>query len=125
MEFRHLITFRAGATGLSFPQAATQPGYVQSAVTSHIKALEEELGVRLFDRLGRRIVLTQAGSQLLGYADKILQLANEATTVICGAGEPAGPLIVSAPEVLCAYRLPEVIRELHDQWPGGRLPVLP
>src|SRR5262249_11953981 len=62
-----------------------------------------------------------AGSQLLGYADKILQLANEATTVICGAGEPAGPVIVSAPEVLCAYRLPEVIRELHDQYPGARL----
>jgi len=121
MEIRHLITFRAVATGLSFTQAATQLGYVQSAVTSHIKALEEEMGVRLFDRLGRRIVLTQAGSQLLGYADKILQLANEATTVICGAGEPAGPVIVSAPEVLCAYRLPEVIRELHDQYPGVRL----
>src|SRR5262249_18160109 len=121
MEIRHLITFRAVATGLSFTQAATQLGSVQSAVTSHIKALEEELGVRLFDRLGRRIVLTQAGSQLLGYADKILQLVNEATTVICGAGEPAGPVIVSAPEVLCAYRLPEVIRELHDLHPGVRL----
>jgi DNA-binding transcriptional LysR family regulator len=121
MEFRHLNTFRTVATGLSFTRAATQLGYVQSAVTSHIKALEDELGVRLFDRLGRRIVLTEAGSQLLDYADKILQLANEATTVICGPDEPAGPVIVSAPEVLCAYRLPEVIRDLHDQHPGIRL----
>ncbi len=76
MEFRHLNTFRTVATGLSFTRAATQLGYVQSAVTSHIKALENELGVRLFDRLGRRIALTEAGSQLLDYADKILQLAN-------------------------------------------------
>jgi DNA-binding transcriptional LysR family regulator len=118
MEFRHLSTFRAVATGLSFTQAAAKLGYVQSAVTSHIKALEDELGVRLFDRLGRRIVLTHAGSQLLGYADKILQLASEVTTVIGAAGEPAGPVIISAPEVLCAYRLPRVIRELHDQHPG-------
>ncbi len=121
MELRHLHTFRTVATGLSFTRAATQLGYAQSAVTSHIKALEDELGVRLFDRLGRRIVLTHAGSQLLDYADKILQLANEATTVIGGPDEPAGPVIVSAPEVLCAYRLPQVIRDLHDQHPGIRL----
>ncbi len=61
---------------------------MQSAVTSHIKALEDELGVRLFDRLGRRIVLTEAGSQLPDYADKILQPANEATTVIADRMSP-------------------------------------
>jgi DNA-binding transcriptional LysR family regulator len=121
MEFRHLNTFRTVAAELSFTRAGTQLGYVQSAVTSHIKALEDELGVRLFDRLGRRIALTQAGSQLLGYADKILQLTNEATTVIRRPDEPAGPVIISAPEVLCTYRLPPVIRELHHQHPGIRL----
>ena len=121
MEFRHLNTFRAVAAELSFTQAAARLGYVQSAVTSHIKALEDELGVRLFDRLGRRIMLTHAGSQLLGYADKILQLANEATAMISEAGEPTGPVIVSAPEMLCAYRLPPVIRELHRQHPGIQL----
>jgi DNA-binding transcriptional LysR family regulator len=121
MEFRHLVTFRAVAVGLSFTRAAAQLGYVQSAVTSHVKALEDELGVRLFDRLGRRIVLTSAGSQLLDYADKILQLADEAATVIRGPGEPAGPVVVSAPEVLCAYRLPTVIRELHGRHPRVRL----
>jgi DNA-binding transcriptional LysR family regulator len=120
VELRHLTTFRAVATGLSFTRAATQLGYVQSAVTSHVKALEEELGVRLFDRLGRRIVLTDAGSQLLDYADKILQLTHEATTVVRG-DEPGGPLTVSAPEVLCAYRLPAVIRRLHDQHPKIQL----
>jgi DNA-binding transcriptional LysR family regulator len=121
MEFRHLNTFRTVAAELSFTRAAVRLGYVQSAVTSHIKALEEELGVRLFDRLGRRIMLTHAGSQLLDYADKIVQLAHEATAVIGEPGEPAGPVTVSAPEVLCAYRLPQVIRELHLRHPGIQL----
>jgi DNA-binding transcriptional LysR family regulator len=121
MELRHLTTFRAVATGLSFTRAAVQLGYVQSAVTSHVKALEDELGVRLFDRLGRRIALTRAGSQLLDYSDKILQLTHEAATVVAGPNEPAGPVIVSAPEVLCAYRLPVVIRQLHDQHPNIQL----
>lgn len=106
------------AAELSFTRAAARLGYVQSAVTSHIKALEDELGVRLFDRLGRRVMLTHAGSQLLGYAGQILQLADEATAMISQAGEPTGPVIVSAPEMLCAYRLPPVIRELHHQHPG-------
>jgi DNA-binding transcriptional LysR family regulator len=121
MELRHLSTFRAVADELSFTRAAAQLGYVQSAVTSHIKALEGELGVRLFDRLGRGILLTHAGTQLLGYADQILQLADEATATISQAGEPSGPVSVSAPEMLCAYRLPPVIRELHRQHPGIRL----
>ena len=109
------------AVELSFTRAATRLGYVQSAVTNHVKALEDELGVRLFDRLGRRIVLTHAGSQLLDYAGRILQLADEATAMIGEAGEPAGPVTVSAPEMLCAYRLPPVIRELHRRHPGVQL----
>jgi DNA-binding transcriptional LysR family regulator len=121
VELRHLTTFRAVATALSFTRAATQLGYVQSAVTSHVKALEDELGVRLFDRLGRRIALTQAGRRLLDYADEILQLSAEAATVVAGAEEPAGPVTVSAPEVLCAYRLPPVIRRLQERHPGVRL----
>lgn len=121
MELRHLTTFREVASELSFSRAAARLGYVQSAVTSHVRALETELGVRLFDRLGRRIVLTHAGSQLLDYARRIEQLTHEATTVIGAPGEPAGPVTISAPEVLCAYRLPAVIRDLHSQHPNVQL----
>ena len=121
MELRHLTTFRAVASGLSFTRAATELGYVQSAVTGHVKALEDEFGVRLFDRLGRRIALTQAGIQLLNYTDKILKLTDEAVAVVGGQDDPAGPVRVSAPEVLCTYRLPAVIRDLHDQHPKVQL----
>ena len=79
MELRHLTTFRAVAKSLSFTRAAAELGYVQSALTAHVKALEAELGVRLFDRLGRRIVLTNAGVSLLGYAENILELSSSWT----------------------------------------------
>ena len=115
MELRHLKTFRAVARNLSFTRAATELGYVQSAVTAHVKALEAELGVRLFDRLGRRVALTNAGRELLGHAGKILDMCEEARTAVTGAGEPSGAVTVSAPEMLCAHRLPSVVREL-----GGR-----
>ena len=117
MELRHLATFRAVATSLSFTRAAAELGYVQSAVTGHVKTLEDELGVRLFDRLGRRVVLTEAGSRLLEYADRMLRLSEEATSVVRDGDEPAGAVTVSAPEVLCTYRLPSVIRRLYEEHP--------
>lgn len=121
MELRHLATFRAVAKNLSFTQAAAELGYVQSALTAHVKALEAELGVRLFDRQGRRIVLTDSGVSLLGYAENMLELAREATIAVGQSGEPKGPVTICAPEVLCTYRLPAVIRQLHQQYPGVQL----
>jgi DNA-binding transcriptional LysR family regulator len=121
MELRHLTTFRAVARSLSFTQAAAELGYVQSALTAHVKALEAELGVQLFDRLGRRIVLTNSGVSLLGYAENILELARQAAVAVGQPGQPTGPVTISAPEVLCTYRLPAVIRRLHQHYPGVQL----
>jgi Bacterial regulatory helix-turn-helix protein, lysR family len=62
MELRQLTIFRAVAKTLNFTKAATSLNYVQSNVTAQIHALEEELGVPLFDRLGgKQVVLTDAG----------------------------------------------------------------
>lgn len=118
MDLRQLQTLRAVATTLNFTQAAAALGYVQSSVTAQIQALETELGVRLFDRLGRRVVLTDAGGRLLKYADRILALSEEARAAASGIAEPAGSLTLSAPETVCTYRLPAVLhrfRALHPQ----------
>jgi DNA-binding transcriptional LysR family regulator len=82
MEFRHLKTFRAVAVNRSFTRAAHELGYVQSAITSHVKALEADLGVKLFDRLGRRVILTDAGGELLAYATRILDLTDGARVAV-------------------------------------------
>ena len=70
MEHRQLKTFRTVARTLSFTRAAAELGYVQSNVTAQVKALERDLGVPLFDRLGRTVVLTDAGRTLLRYAER-------------------------------------------------------
>lgn len=126
MELRHLRTFREVARGLSFTRAARELGYVQSAVTSHVKALEADLGVRLFDRLGRRVALTDAGRKLLGHAERILDLTEEARADLAGGeAEPAGTVTVSATEMQCAYRLPPVLEEFRERFPKVRLVFRP
>jgi DNA-binding transcriptional LysR family regulator len=74
MEFRNIKTFCTVANHSSFQRASETLHYAQSTVSAQIQALEEELGVRLFDRLGRRIMLTEAGESLLNYARKMLDL---------------------------------------------------
>lgn len=65
MEVRQLNTLIRAAQFQSFSKAAESLGYSQSAVTVQIKALEEELGVRLFDRMGKRVILTAQGQCFL------------------------------------------------------------
>lgn len=121
MDLRQLTTFRMVATTLSFTRAAAALNYVQSSVTAQIQALEEELGVPLFDRLGKRVALTDAGKRLLWYAEKLLALADEARAAVTGATEIVGTLTISAPETLCTYRLPALLRQMRERYPGVRL----
>jgi DNA-binding transcriptional LysR family regulator len=117
MELRQLIIFRKAATHLSFSRAAVELNYVQSNVTAQIQVLEEELGIRLFDRLGKRVVLTDAGRQLLRYADQILGLVDEAKVAVATGQEPRGTIILAAPETLCTYRLPPLLTHFRKQFP--------
>jgi DNA-binding transcriptional LysR family regulator len=103
MDFRQLMTFRLLATTLNFRQAAAALNYAQSTVSAQIQMLEEELGVSLFDRLGKRVIITDAGQRLVPYAEKLLVLAEETRTAVTGNGEPVGSLTISAPETLCTY----------------------
>ena len=66
MEIRNLETFIAVVEYGSFSRAAEILGYTQSTVTVHIKQLEDELGVLLFDRIGKKVLLTNEGKQLFG-----------------------------------------------------------
>lgn len=125
MELRQSATFREVARTLSFTRAAATLGYAQSSVTAQIQALEADLGAPLFDRLGRRPALTEPGRRLLPYADRLLELADEARTTARGAGEPAGSLAVGASETLCAYRLPPLLERFLARWPGARLTLRP
>ncbi|MFJ9730420.1 LysR family transcriptional regulator [Streptomyces sp. NPDC101169] len=121
MELRLLVTFEKVATVLSFTRAAAELSYAQSSVTSQIRALESSLGAELFDRLGGRIRLTEAGERLLPYARRIIELAEEARAAVTGAEEPAGTLTVGTMESLTSYRLPPLLEFFHHRHPAVRL----
>lgn len=125
MELRQLATFREVAAAGGFTKAAERLGYAQSSVTTQIQALERELGVRLFERLGKRVVLTESGRLLLGYAERILKLADEARAAIAQGDEPTGTLIIGAAETLCTYRLPPVLRRYRARFPRVQLILKP
>jgi DNA-binding transcriptional LysR family regulator len=121
MELRQLKTFRTVAALLSFNRAAEQLHYAQSSISAQIQALEEELGVQLFDRLGRRILLTEAGERLIQYADKILDLADETQADIGNIKEPKGSLTIRVPESFGAHKLPLIIKRFQENFPKVRL----
>ncbi len=121
MEMRQLKTFKTVAQMLSFNRAAKKLHYAQSSISAQIQALEEELGVKLFDRLGRGILLTEAGKSLLNYAEKILDLVDETRSEVTGNKELKGSLTVKVPETLGVHRLPTVIKQFRSRYPKVRL----
>jgi DNA-binding transcriptional LysR family regulator len=117
MEVRQLQTFCVLAEELNFTRTAERVHTVQSNVTSQIKSLEEELGVPLFDRLGKRVVLTEAGHRLRPYAEKALAAMDQGHRAVKFGTEPAGPLHIGAPESVLTYRLPEVLKLFRKRYP--------
>lgn len=93
LDLQHLKTFMAVVATMSFSRAADELDYSQSSVTHHIKGLERELGVRLFDRFrfARTIVLTDAGHRVHLYATRLLALAEEAKVAVRPRRTPGKP----------------------------------
>ena len=123
-ELRQLRTFQAVAARQSVTRAAAALGYAQSSVTAQIQALEEDVGVPLFDRIGRRVELTKAGQAMVSYADRILALANEARAVVGNDRKPSGALTIGASETLLTHRLPDVIGKFQKTHPQVEISVI-
>jgi DNA-binding transcriptional LysR family regulator len=117
MEVRQLEIFRALAEELHFTRAAARVHCVQSNVTTQIRALEAELGAPLFDRLAKRVVLTDAGRRFLPYAERVLAALGDAQAIVTQNSTPAGPLRIGAPESVLTYRLPGVLSHFQKLCP--------
>ena len=96
MEVRQLQIFRTLAEEFNFTRTAEKVHTVQSNVTAQIKALEEELGLPLFDRLGRRVTLTDAGRNFLPFASQALAAMDQGQRALQTGAEPSGPLRIGA-----------------------------
>lgn len=117
MELRQLSTFIRAAQLQSFSKAAESLGYSQSAVTVQIRLLEEELGTRLFDRIGRKVTLTPQGSQFLTSAYDILYEVNRAKLSVSGETELNNPLHIGTIESLCFSKFPSILRFFRENHP--------
>lgn len=122
LELKELRTFREVARTLNFTRAAEHLSYAQSAVTTQIQSLERELGRPLFRRLGRRIELTAAGEKLESYANRMVELAEEAARAL-REEEATETLRVGTAESLCTYKLPPIVQELRKQHPSASVIV--
>jgi len=92
MELRNITTFLRVAELQNFTHAAIELGYSQSAVTVQIRQLETELGVPLFERIGRSVRLTAPGQTFLQQAGEIIKAADRARDAVRAAPEPEGTL---------------------------------
>ncbi len=118
LDSRQLLAFAAVARRGSFTLAAKDLFLTQSAVSHAIKALEEDLGHRLLDRVGRRVMVTQAGEQFLVHVHKVLREMDSARNGLDHlANWGHGRLRVGASETACQYLLPAVLREFRQGFP--------
>ena len=117
-ELSNLHVFRTVVSSGGVTRAADRLHRVQSNVTTRVRKLEEDLGVELFVREGRRLQLSPAGNVLLGYADRLLALASEARKALHESG-PRGVLRLGSMESTAAARLPR-----PSAWLAKRHPAL-
>ena len=117
MEIRTMITFQKIAELGSFSQAATALGYSQSTVTMQIKQLELELGVRLFNRIGRKITITNEGLVFLKHASIIIRESQNALNELSHEKAPAGELRIGILESICTAHLPNILSRYHALYP--------
>lgn len=106
----------------SFSRAAEAVGLTQPTVSAHIKGLEGETGLRLFDRAGRSVKATQAGELLYGHARRILAIREEAWQALEEhKGGLAGQLRVAGSSIPAAYLLPALVTEFKRKHPAVAL----
>ena len=116
MDLASLSVFRAVAKEQSVTRAADRLGRAPSNVTTRIQQLEAEIGVALFQRETKRMVLTQEGETFLDYVERILNLADEAQQVV-NPTAPSGILRLGSMEATAATRLPAALARFNAAWP--------
>lgn len=118
IDSRQLHAFQTLVSTGSFTKAARELFLTQSAVSHSIRALEEDLGCRLLDRVGKKVMLTQAGEQLLAHAGRILGEMGAARTGLAELGRWGfGRLRVACPAVLADALMPRVLPVLQQEIP--------
>lgn len=121
MDTKNLVTFMTILETGSFQKAAVQLNYAPSTVTSQIKQLEDECSLRLFEKVGRKMELTQAGKDILPFIEKILQNTEQIMCYKKSAAELTGTLRLVAPDSIFIYIMQPVIKAILHEAPHIQL----
>lgn len=118
-------TFLEVARSLSFSRAAEKRFRTQPAISSQIRALEEEVGAKLFDRSGGKVALTAAGKTFQKYAEEALLSKRNVITAMAELERvPRGELVVAGNEGTSLHILPEVFAEFKRQYPSVSVSIM-
>ena len=123
MNTKSLVTFKTILEVGSFQKAADKLGYTQSTVTFQIKQLEEELALKLFEKIGRRMELTQAGKDIMPYIDMILQGAEQISNYGKSLSEISGSLKLAIPDSILIYNMQPFMQAFTHEAPNVQLVV--
>lgn len=124
MDIASLRAFIAVADCQSFTLAAEELFLTQPAISKRVAALEEEMGAALFDRIGRRITLTEAGQALLPRARRILdEVADSQHAIANLTGKVEGPVVIGTSHHIGLHRLPDVLRRFTRTYPKVDLDI--
>lgn len=123
MNFQQLTTFRTVATLMNFNQAAQVLNYAQSSISAQIKTLESEIGVPLFERIGKRVVLTEAGQKMIQYTHKLLAIEEEARAEVAGKSKVTTLLTLRMPQTIATYHFPGILSKFNSRHPDIHLDV--
>jgi DNA-binding transcriptional LysR family regulator len=124
MDLDQLHTFLEIVRLKSFSKAAQSCFRTQPAVSAQVRQLEQELKVSLFERLGTKIALTEAGRIFADFAERILELRRQAQNSINELERvPRGELVIAANEATCIYVLPRVFAEFNKRFPNVQVLV--
>jgi DNA-binding transcriptional LysR family regulator len=126
LDSRQLRAFQVLARTGSFTQTAREIHITQSGISHSMKALETEIGCRLLDRLGKKVVLTQAGEQFLQHTEKILHEMEQARESLAQLGKwGRGRLRLGASTTACQHLIPTVLREFKESFPDHAITLEP
>ena len=124
MELRHLRYFLAVASAESFTKASETLHVSQPSLSVQIRDLEEELGTRLLDRLGRRVMLTQAGELFRDHAQRAIRELEQATQLVQELhGAQRGRLVVGTLATVNSYLIAPLVSQFKQRFPGIHLQV--
>lgn len=125
MEIKQLEYFLAVAKELHFTKAAEKLGISQPSLSQHIRALEYEVGTPLFDRIGKKTALTEAGKILAAHSHKVFHELEQARFAINElAGLQRGALVIGSLLTVANYLLPPAALSFHKQYPDIELSIL-